>query len=104
MGWQGKRVSLLYQTAFHVTTKSCPENVNIALVYYIRGGSRGWVQGVPNPPPSDLWFSNTTGTLQKKKRTMWFIGVEVDKRRVHPLLKKILDPPLYIAQSSCINL
>ena len=26
---------------------------------------------------------------------MWFIGVEVDKRRVHPLLKKILDPPLY---------
>ena len=25
---------------------------------------------------------------------MWFIGVEVDKRRVHPLLKKILDPPL----------
>ena len=26
---------------------------------------------------------------------MWFIGVEVDKRRVHPLLKKILDPPLH---------
>ena len=25
---------------------------------------------------------------------MWFIGVEVGKRRVHPLLKKILDPPL----------
>ena len=25
---------------------------------------------------------------------MWFIGVEVDKRRLHPLLKKILDPPL----------
>ena len=103
MGWQGKRVSLLYQTAFHVTTKSCPENVNIALVYYIRGGSRGRVQGVCTPPP-DLRFSNTTGTLQKKKRTMWFIGVEVDKRRVHPLLKKILDPALYIVQSSCINL
>ena len=27
-----------------------------------------------------------------KKKTMWFIGV--GKRRVHPLLKKILDPPL----------
>ena len=26
---------------------------------------------------------------------MWFIGVEVDKRRVHPLLKKILDLPLH---------
>ena len=27
---------------------------------------------------------------------MWFIGVEVEliQRRVHPLLKKILDPPL----------
>ena len=25
---------------------------------------------------------------------MWFIGVEVDKRRLNPLLKKILDPPL----------
>ena len=56
--------------------------------------------------PPDLRFFNTTGILQKKKelcgllysakkkRTMWFIGVEVDKRRVHPLLKKILDPPL----------
>ena len=29
-------------------------------------------------------------------KTMWFIGVEVDKRRVHPLLKKILDPPLLV--------
>ena len=27
---------------------------------------------------------------------MWFIGVEVDKRRVHPLLRKILDPPLMV--------
>ena len=25
---------------------------------------------------------------------MWFIGVEIEKRRVHPLLKKILDSPL----------
>ena len=27
---------------------------------------------------------------------MWFLGVEVEliQRRVHPLLKKILDPPL----------
>ena len=58
-----------------------------------RGGSRGRVQGVRTTPP-DLRFSNTTGILQKKKGAIWFIGVEVDKRRVHPLLKKILDPPL----------
>ena len=38
-----------------------------------RGGSRGRVQGVR------LWFSNTTGILQKKKKTMWFIGVEVEQ-------------------------
>ena len=33
---------------------------------------------------------------------MWFISVEVDKRRVHPLLKKILDPPLVTAVT-CVN-
>ena len=31
---------------------------------------------------------------------MWFIGVEVDKRRLHPLLKKILDPPLRRARQA----
>ena len=33
-----------------------------------------------HPPPrrDDLRFSNTTGILQKKK-TMWFIGVEVEQ-------------------------
>ena len=36
------------------------------------------MQGVRTPPPSrdDLRFSNTIGILQKK--TMWFIGVEVE--------------------------
>ena len=63
----------------------------------LRGGSRGRVQGVrTSPPPWDyLQFSNTTGILQKKQKNNWFIGVEVkSKRRVHPLLKEILDPPL----------
>ena len=61
-----------------------------------RGGSRG-VQGVRSPPPpatplDDLRFSNTTGILQKK--TIWFIGVEVDQETSAPPPKKILDPPL----------
>ena len=52
----------------------------------IRGGSRGrvrgWGGGPPPPPPppplrDDLRFSNTTGILQKK--TVWFIGVEVER-------------------------
>ena len=60
-----------------------------------RGGSRGRVQGL-RPPPlphrDDLRFSNTTTILQKK--TMWFIGVEVEQETSAPSRKKILDPPL----------
>ena len=55
-----------------------------------RGGSRGRVQGVL-PPRDDLRFSNTTGILPKKK-TMWFIGVEIEQET--SALKKILYPPL----------
>ena len=51
-----------------------------------RGGTRGRVQ-------DDLRFSNTTGILQKK--TMWFIGVEVEQETSAPPPKKILDPPLF---------
>ena len=54
----------------------------LALIIHDRGGSRGRVQGVHTPlPPTwdDLRFSNTTGILQKKKKTMWFIGVEVEQ-------------------------
>ena len=47
------------------------------------GGCRGCA------PPLD-----TTGVLQKKKKTMWFIGVEVEQETSEPFLQKILDPPL----------
>ena len=42
----------------------------------------------PLPPPrlDDLRFSNTTGILQKK--TMWFIGVEVEQETSAPPPKK----------------
>ena len=55
----------------------------------IRGGSRGRVQGVRTPPRSrdDLRFSNTTGILRKKK-TMWFVGVEVEQETSAPPPKK----------------
>ena len=35
-----------------------------------RGGSRGRVPGVRTlpPPRDDLWFSNTTGIMQKEKK------------------------------------
>ena len=36
----------------------------------------------PPPPRDDLRFSNTTGIPQKK--TMWFIGVEVEQETSAP--------------------
>ena len=49
------------------------------------------MQGVRTPPPphprDDLRFSNTTGILQKKK-TMWFIGVEVEQETSAPPPRK----------------
>ena len=39
------------------------------------------------PPRDDLRFSNTTGILLKKK-TMWFIGVEVEQETSAPPPKK----------------
>ena len=49
------------------------------------------------PPRDDLRFSNTTGILQKK--TMWFIGVEVEQETSATPPKKILDPPLLLAST-----
>ena len=47
------------------------------------------------PPRDDLRFSNTTDILQKK--TLWFIGVEVEQETsALPAKKKILDPPLIL--------
>ena len=39
------------------------------------------------PPRDDLRFSNTTGLVFKKK-TMWFIGVEVEQETSAPPPKK----------------
>ena len=55
----------------------------------LRGGSRGRVQGVRTPPWDDLRFSNTTGIMQKKKKKeVWFIGVEVEQETSAPPPKK----------------
>ena len=50
------------------------------------GGCREGVQ----PPRDDLRFSNATGILnkKKKKKTMWFIGVEVEQETSAPLPTK----------------
>ena len=51
-------------------------------------GCRGCAAPPPPPPRDDLRFSNTTGILQKKKRTMWFVGVEVEQETSAPPPKK----------------
>ena len=79
-----------------------------------RGGSRGRVQGVRTLPWDDLRFSNTIGILQKKK-TMWFIGVEVAQETSAPPPKKnpgsapvsfigyVPKPLSYYAHGSVLN-
>ena len=57
------------------------------------GGCRGCA---PPTPRDDLRFSNTTGVLPKKKKLCGLLVLTLSKRRVHPLLKKILDPPLIV--------
>ena len=50
------------------------------------GGCRGCA---PSPPRrDDRRFSNTTGILQKKKKTIWSIGVEVEQETIAPSPKK----------------
>ena len=52
-----------------------------------RGGSRGRVQGVRTPPPPEM----TCGFLIQlvfSKKTMWFIGVEVEQETSAPPPKK----------------
>ena len=53
-----------------------------------RGGSRGRVQGVRTPPGDDLRFLIQLVFCKKKKRTMWFIGVEVEQDTSAPPPKK----------------
>ena len=45
------------------------------------GGCRGCA---PPSPWDDLRSSNTTGILPKKKKTLWFIGVEVEQETSAP--------------------
>ena len=58
-----------------------------------RGGSRGRVQGVRTPPEVTCGF--LIQLVFCKKKTMWLIGVEVEQETSAPLLKNILDPPLF---------
>ena len=58
--------------------------------------------GVHPPPRDDRGFSNTNGILPKKK-LCGLLVLKKSKRRVHPLLKKILNPPLVCNEKGTLN-
>ena len=53
------------------------------------GGSRGRVQGGP-PPPPEMTCGFLIQLVFCKKKTMWFIGVEVEQETSAPPPKKNL--------------
>ena len=60
------------------------------LTFQYRGGSRGRVQRVHTPPPSEMTCSLLIQLVFcKKKNTMWFTGVEVEQETSVPPPKKI---------------
>ena len=56
----------------------------------------GGCRGCAPPSPEMTCGFLTQLVFCKKKKTMWFIGVEVEQETSAPPSKKILDPPLTI--------
>ena len=54
----------------------------------VRGGSRGRVQGVRNPPSPEMSCGFLIQLVFCKQKTMWFIGVEVEQETSAPPPKK----------------
>ena len=58
------------------------------LAVLIRGGSRGRVQGVRTPPLLEMTCGFLIQLVFCEKKTMWFIGVEVEQETIAPPPKK----------------
>ena len=74
-----------------VVRQDCTNNLNLR-----RGGSRGRVQGCAPLPPPLRWPAAFQCNWYSAKNK-WFRPVTSQSRHslvVHPLLRKILDPPL----------
>ena len=54
---------------------------------FLRSGSRGRVQGV-HPPPPEMTHGFLIQLVFCQKKTMWFIGVEVQQETTAPPPKK----------------
>ena len=63
------------------------------------GGCRGCA---PPPPPPQMTCGFLIQLVFCKKKTMGFIGVEVEQETSAPPPKKILDPPLILAKGDTL--
>ena len=54
----------------------------------LRGGSRGRVQAVRTPPPPEMTCGFLIQLVFCQKKTMWFIGVEVEQQTSAPPPKR----------------
>ena len=67
-------------THVRVLRRILESSVKVTIVSLIRGGSRGRVQGVRTPlPEMTCGFLLQLIFCKKRKKTMWFIGVEVEQ-------------------------
>ena len=63
----------------------------------------GGCRGCAPPPTSEMTCGFLIQLVFCKKKTMWFIGVEVEQETSGPPPKKILDPPLCLKASHTIT-
>ena len=62
-------------------TLMCDQQPKVPLGHHRADLGEG-CKGYAPLPPDDLWISNMTSILRKKKKTMWFIGVEVKQAAI----------------------
>ena len=62
-------------------TLTCDQQPKVPLGHHRADLGEG-CKGYAPLPPDDLWISNMTSILRKKKKTMWFIGVEVKQAAI----------------------
>ena len=73
-------------------------------VFYSAGADLGGGCRGCEPPLPEMTCGFLIQLVFCKKKTMWFIGVEVEQETIEPPPKKILDPPLLRDMFWLVNL
>ena len=90
-------ISRVFNLAFFVIAKNrYIQAREIKYSIHIRGGSRGRVLGVRPPPSPEMTCSFLIQLVFCQKKTVWFIGVEVEQETsAHPPKKNPGSAPEY---------